>query len=370
VNPFRFGEVVGEKTFCARPELVAVLKDIFLAGHKSVVLGERRTGKTSLILETARKIPGLQVIYAQLWAVDTLSDLVNRILQGVTTMTRKRKTSTLERAARALGQLRPVIEWDPETGSPSLTVGRNEPLQPNGLHGLFDFLEELSGEMKLVIVLDEFQDIRRLDQADAILGEMRGRIQRQGSLPYVFAGSIRHEMERIFRNPSSPFFKSFRTVEVGPIERPAFRKFLAARFATGQRRIQEATWLELFQLAHDIPSVVQQLCAAFWDRSCAGVEIEPGFLDTALRHIFATERKGYEFLVRPLTASQKRCLSALAKLGGAHPTARPFLEAAGFSQPSSAQRALQRLVYGPELNYKFFDPFFREWVRREFGRMP
>lgn len=376
MNPFRFGQVVGQKLFCPRPELVETLKEFLSAGQKTVVLGERRTGKTSLILETARQIRGLGVVYAQLWAVDTVTELVNRVLQGVTTMTRGKKASLLDRALRSLSQLRPVIEVDPATGMPSVTVGRGgTEIPPAGLHGLFDFLGELAREQRFVIVLDEFQDIRRLEHGDAVLGEIRGRIQMQEGIPYVFAGSIRHEMERIFRNPSSPFFKSVRTIEVGPIERTVFRKFLAEGFATGRRTVREEEWERLFDLAQDNPSDVQQLCAALWERSKPGQVLGRETFEAALQHIFATERKGYELLVRPLTAQQKQCLLALAKAGGEHPQSREFLDVAGIRSASSAQRALKRLVdleivYGPDLKHRFFDPYLREWLRRDFGKMP
>jgi hypothetical protein len=375
VNPFRFGQVVRQDTFCPRPGLVRTLRDCLEAGHHTVVLGERRTGKTSLILETARQIRGLHVIYAQLWAVDTVADLVNRVLQGVTSMTRAKPANLLERAARSLAQLRPVVELDPVSGLPSVTVGRGHDIPPTGLHGLFDFLGELAREQHLAVVLDEFQDIRRLDHADAVLGEMRSRIQMQTGLPCVFAGSIRHEMERIFRNPSSPFFKSFRTVEVGPIDRAAFRKFLAAGFASGKRSVPEDAWPRLFDLAQDNPSDVQQLCSALWECGEPGRTVDAAAFDAALRHIFAAERRGYEFLIRDLTATQKRCLLALARVGGAAPQSRAFLDEAGLRSASSAQRALQRLedleiVSGSDRDRRFFDPFFREWLRRDFGRAP
>ncbi len=79
--------------------------------------------------------------------------------------------------------------------------------------------------------------------------------------------------------------------------------------------------------------------------------------------------------VAELTGPQKNCLVALARIGGDHPQSRDFLDAAGIRAASSAQRAVRRLadleiVSGPEGNYRFFDPFFREWLRRGFGKEP
>ena len=370
-NPFRFGEIVTRDSFCSRPPLSKTLREIISAGHNAVVLGERRTGKTSLMLDTAERIRGTRVVYAQLWAVATLEDVANRLLQGVVTMT-KQKGKLIEKAAKALAHLRPVVEFDPVTGQPSLTIGRGTELPPSGLHGLFDFIGEFAEQQKIVVILDEFQDIQRLDRTEAVLGEIRGRIQTQTAVPYLFAGSIRHRMDHIFRDPSSPFFKSFRTVEVGPIDRKHFQSYLRERFEQGGRNVRDETYPEIFDLAADNPSDVQQLCSAIWERTVPGSKIGPDFLPTALQHIFATERKGYEYLIRPLTNQQLACLRALAETGGKHPQSQAFLRASGIRVPASVKRALQRLmdleiIYGPEVDYKFFDPFFRQWLRHGFA---
>jgi hypothetical protein len=77
-----------------------------------------------------------------------------------------------------------------------------------------------------------------------------------------------------------------------------------------------------------------------------------------------------ESQVRGLTGSQIKCLRALARIGGQRPQSREFLAEAGIALPASVKRAVTRLVnleivYGPEVDYKFFDPFFKQWVLKE-----
>ncbi len=62
MNPFRYGEDVTKSDFCARPTHVKRLRGYLESGHKVVVLGERRTGKTSLIVESARWLRGLRLL--------------------------------------------------------------------------------------------------------------------------------------------------------------------------------------------------------------------------------------------------------------------------------------------------------------------
>jgi hypothetical protein len=263
--------------------------------------------------------------------------------------------------------LRPTLECDPLTGTPCLTLAPGIVVPPSGLHAVIDAIEKLSIHMHLAVALDEFQDIRGIPEGEALLGELRGRIQRHREIPYIFAGSVRHEMENLFLRPESPFFKSMRIVEVGDIPRDAFRGFLQSRFDTGGRVVEEEVWEDIFRLSEGSPSDTQQLCSSLWDTSERGQTLSSESIRTALRHIFATERKGFESLVKPLTHNQVKCVKALARVGGERPQSKEFLASAGIALPASAQRSLTRLVslgivYGPGRQYKFFDPFFRQWV--------
>jgi len=367
MNPFRYGEVVTKSNFCARPTLVKRLCSYFESGHNAVILGERRTGKTSLMMESVRRLRGLRLLYAQFWAVKSVDDVAARLLRGIATMQTTR--SWMEKVGRTLAHLRPRIEFDPATGQPSVSLDAGTPLALAGLDAVFDLIEQLSDRRRLVVALDEFQDIRDLGESDDVLGVMRARIQQRGAVPFVFAGSIRHEMERVFRDPSSPFFKSLRTIEVGPLDRNVFQEYLDKRFRNGKRTVSETVFDSIFAFAAENPSDVQQLCAAIWETTEPRDEVTAQRLRTALDHLLATERKGYEILVKPLTSNQLRVLRTLASIGGAQPQSKAFLAASGVRLPASVKRALNRLIaaeiiYGSERKHKFFDPFFRQWVLR------
>ena len=63
-------------------------------------------------------------------------------------------------------------------------------------------------------------------------------------------------------------------------------------------------------------------------------------------------------------------LKTLARHGGEHPQSKAFLAASKVATPASVKGALNRLVnlqhvYGPETQYKFFDPWFRQWLIRK-----
>ncbi len=365
MNPFRYGEVVVDEDFCSRPELLRAVGKHIRAAHKIALMGERRTGKTSLVFEAARRKRGLRLVYAQLWAAKSITDVADRLLRGISTA--QSQAGWLERVGSLLARLRPTLEYDPLSGLPNLTVAPGTVIPPSGLHAVMDAIEKLSESANLVVVLDEVQAMRHIDNGDALLGELRGRIQRQREIPYIFAGSVRHEMEKLFLLPDSPFFKSLRIVEVGDIPREAFEKFLGERFKAGERGVAKDLWGAVFALSEGNPSDTQQLCAALWDTTEQGKTISSEHVNSALMHIFATERKGFESIIKSLTDNQVKCLRALARVGGEHPQSKEFLAASGINLPASVKRSLTRLVnlgvlYGPDREYKFFDPFFRQWL--------
>jgi hypothetical protein len=70
------------------------------------------------------------------------------------------------------------------------------------------------------------------------------------------------------------------------------------------------------------------------------------------------------------TIEGKQVQAALARIGGRRPQSREFLAESGGSLPASAKRALTRLmdleiIYGPDVGYTFFDPFFKQRVLKE-----
>ena len=78
MNPFKYGCAVGGEHFCSRPKLERQLRSYILSGQNVVMQGERRMGKTSLVLETVRKARGVSLIHADLLCVRDTSDLCRR----------------------------------------------------------------------------------------------------------------------------------------------------------------------------------------------------------------------------------------------------------------------------------------------------
>jgi hypothetical protein len=364
MNPFTYGRVVSRKNYCGRPELEAKLRQRLLAVQNTYLEGERRTGKTSLVIQTVVGITSKRLVYVDMLEVRTIEDVHKRTLNGI--VKAEGNANFIQTALKSVVALRPTLSFDPLNGSPSLSIHAAARLLPESLEGLLDIF---SGReyRNAVVVIDEFQDILNLPEAYKVLAVMRGKIQFLHNVPFVFCGSIRGKMHTIFTDHDSPFFKSALPIEVGTIDHFAFRKFIARKFGEAKIRIAPETIERILHIANENPGDTQQLCAAVFDVTNPNSTVSENTLTEALQQIFAEERKGYEACLANITATQLICLVTVARLGGKNTLSGAFLAAAGIRQPSTVRKSLMRLddlkiLFKTDNEYRYVNPFFGQWL--------
>ncbi len=365
MNPFKYGQVVSADDFCPRPGLMKQVVTFIKAGQNFVLEGERRTGKTSLIYEAVRRNKQQSILYIDLLEIKEVDDLCKRMVKAIISF--EKDAGFLEKIFRALIQLRPTMSIDPLTGEPSISLETIAPLRPDSIDGILDLVNDIHKRQAMVVMFDEFQNILNLSASKEVLAILRSKIQFQGAIPYVFAGSIRNQIHDIFTNPDSPFFKSAIPVDVGPLDRNQFKQFLRNKFSIGKRTVNDEVLDIVFEISGDLPGDVQQFCGALWDTTSAKDIVDKSDIPEAIHLIFSRESKGYEAALVQLTAQQLRCLLGLARLGGSAPFSGAFLKGVRISLPASVKKALERLVYLKIIyrhsgEFKFVNPFFKAWL--------
>ena len=364
-RPFQYGCVVTGNAFCPRPALQTKLARDIRDGQNTFLVGERRTGKTSLIFATAAALPDCRMLYVDLLNIRTPADFCNRLATAASRL--KSATSLSDRILAFLSRLRPTFSLDPENGMPVISVDSRLAEDPQSLADVLSIIEKASAAAPLFVVFDEFQDIRKLPAADQALALLRARIQLLADTAFVFSGSVRTDIADLFANPASPFFKSARTLTVGPVPDDDFAPFLARRFALGHRTATRPLLDEVFEFTHRIPGDVQQLCAALWNVSEPGDTLSADHLKSALREIYEQESGIFELQTSRLTRYQFKALVAVAKAGGQNVYSADFLARAELPTAAAATRAFQALVrdgilYLAGKEYRFFNPFLRAWI--------
>lgn len=367
MNPFKYGCAVGGEYFCSRPKLESQLRAYIRSGQNVVMQGERRMGKTSLVLETVRKTKGVALLHVDLLCVRDTADLCRRLSAA---LARQEKTAGfLEKLVGTLARLRPTLTIDQTTGTPTLSVDAVAASDIASLETVLDALLAQTAKRKTCVVMDEFQDILDMEDGSRILAVLRSRIQLDSNTAYVFLGSIRNRMTDIFWNPDSPFYHAAAALPVGGIPEADFLPFLQGRFATGKRVLKPEIFEEVVRLAQNTPGYIQELCDTLWEESAPRQVLDRAVVERALQNVFMREQDHYEIFLRRLTPLQSRALCALASTAGSGVYSGASLARAQIHNVASMKRAVERLekdglVYSYEGKLKFYNPFFQEWLTR------
>ena len=367
MKPFRYGGVVSGDFFCPRQKLEKTVRTYVENCQNSVIFGARRMGKTSLIWETTRRMKGVRVLYADLLNVRTLADFCDRLASGASRMTSSK--SIVHKTLGFLSRLRPTISLDSMTGLPVISVDARLANEMASIDDVLNMIAAHRKDGKLCVVLDEFQEILKMDKPDQVLALLRSRIQFMDDVCFLFSGSVRSQMVKIFSDPDSPFYKSALSVSVGPIDDADFIPFIRSRFKSAKRKIDDALILKVLDYTGRVSGDVQELCDSLWQISEPGDTLTEASLTSAIEEIFRKESDAFAQMTSELTKFQLKALTAVARYGGRNVYSSEFMSKAGLPSSPATKRALDRLMamnvlYCFEHEYRFFNPFFRDWLLR------
>lgn len=368
MNPFRFGSPVAGDHFVGREKIVRQVIDSVKSGQNLVLFGERRQGKTSILLEAARRAEALH-LWVDFNLVQDEADLIGRLRNGLHELIRSSPMSV--RLRDLLDRARfGIFSTLDAGGMMALPMPYVKERTFDTVQQFFAAVQTLHAQTPFLVVFDEFQGLLELKSAGSLQGVMRGEIQRQQQVPYLFAGSMRHQMYEMFMNPANPFYNFAIPIEVGPLPETEFVPYLEQCFASGGRETNVECLQQIYRLVAGNTGDVQKLCYYLWNVTSAGDRIDTAAIRRGIAEVCEAEHLLYERSLSQLNASQTRVLVTLALIGGEAPygkRARQLLGTEG--QATTIQRALAKLVKENliyqrpgEANYRFSSPFFHAWL--------
>lgn len=236
------------------------------------LVGSRKVGKTSLLLELARTQKHRDVRFVVLdsfeeqplsfqifrrLALRTLDAFFARELGASLEALREQPDAfratlgdaagfaKLDRTLRA--QVLGVCDMPPGPALAELALGLAERLA--AALGLY-----------CIVAWDEFQELARLDSSKkgGVLPLARALWQRHQRTSYVVSGSQRSVLEQLVKSPASPFFQHFLLAELGPMQ-PDDAVELLMRSAPAGRPVPEAIAREIVSVVGGHPFYVQVL---------------------------------------------------------------------------------------------------------------
>src|SRR5882672_8002736 len=370
-GPVPAADLVGRETYIRR------IGERLADGNHVLLAGPRRIGKTSIILEVARRLRrrGAFTAYVDcLGATDIRGlgeRLVDALLENVSGVER-----SFEQAKAIAAGVRPSLKVKYEHVELALDLAREKNAQ-RFFEGALDLPRALAARTgkRVVVILDEFQAAGRL--GPRVFDVMRARFQAQRGVAYVFLGSEEGILEQLFSEKGHAFFRFAVPIDLADagghrfgIAPDDWLEYIREKFAAKKLAIDDAGVDRLLDATGGHPQDTMQVCAALYYlmRDAGARSVTPDFLEVAyeqamreLERPFAlhwTELGSHKYLQQVAKRIAHRAvLYAADAEGGAVPRPEVLRALAALQE----RGLVVRLGRG---RYDFVEPMFGEYVRR------
>ena len=370
-NPFQYGGIVEGAAFCNRKKELADLTAAFENSEKLFLYSERRLGKTSLVHTALRQLPRGRYAsaYIDLWPTDGELSFVAATARAITESMSNTAGQLLDMAKQLFSRLTPSVTADAE-GKPKVTFGFNMTGQPG------PEIEEVlaapakiaeRGKRKVVIVFDEVQQVVEYE-SDLVERRLRSIIQKHKDVSYIFLGSRKHLIQKMFLDRSRPLYRAAGHYPLGSIATEHWIPFIARKFREGEKVIADDAIQGVCKLTEGHPFYTQHLCHALWELCEPGEAVTDTLIEAAMKVLLDRESYAYTALWESLALNQKRLLKGLAsEPAGVKPFAGAFVRRHGLGSASNSQRAVDSLLNRDLIDrdngsFLISDRFFRIWI--------
>ena len=372
-TPFIFGKIATEKNFTDRETETANLVQSFTSLINTIIISPRRWGKSSLVNKAAKlameQDRKLRICHVDLFNVRNEVHFYSLLAQKVIAATSTKWEEAVESAKSFFSHLVPKISIgsDP-TNEVSIDFDWESIKQnPDEVLDLAEKIAKKKG-VKIVICVDEFQNISEFTDPDYFQKKLRSHWQQHQNVAYCLYGSKRHMMMEVFTNSSKPFYKFGNLMFLDKIDTPCLVEFFNTRFSETGKTITEDAANLIVKLVDNHPYYAQQLAQLSWLRTKDDCDVEivreaHAALVEQLSLLFVT-------ITETLTTQQLNYLNALIA-GEKAISSTDVMHRYQISSTTSIARSKAALIKNDILDSKageisFQDPIYAYWLKSEY----
>lgn len=359
-NPFIISnEYVSEEYFCDRKFETKVLVDNILNGRNTVLISMRRMGKSGLISHcfNCKTISeSYTTFFVDLYSTSSLSEMVSLMGKEILDSLKGKGEKVIDRFIATVKSLVAGITIDPITGQPTLNISIGNIQKPDQtLKEIFEYLEK--SEHTCVVAIDEFQQIADYPETN-VVALLRTYVQKCRQTQFIFSGSKRRMMDKLFNGPSEPFYQSCTNLYLEAIDKDVYYHFAAEKFSEAGKTLGEDCFNRMYDALEGHTWFIQRLLNEMYATVGKGETADLAVLNAAMQHIHRLDRRSYEESIQHLTNPQKQLLIAIAKdVKAKEITSSDFVRKHGLKSSSSVQSAAKSL-YDAETITREIDTYF------------
>jgi hypothetical protein len=373
--PFMYGKVAGGIDFTDREKETTQLLQNFHVGINTILVSPRRWGKSSLVQKVAEnpinKKNNVKYCFIDLFNIRSEQEFYEVFVRELLKVT---ATKWEERIAYAKKLFKKVI--------PQFTVGLSPDSEfsisldwkeiqkaPEEILNLPETIARIK-KIKLVVCIDEFQNISFFDDPLGFQKVLRAQWQHHKAASYCLYGSKRHVLMELFSDPGMPFYKFGDLIFLEKISESHWVSFIKKRFRDTGKNITPGQAARIAQLMENHPYFVQQLSQQVWH--VCKKEVQDADIDTAVKNLWQQNTILFQRETDNLTNTQLNFLKAMChnvkQLSSAETIQTYKLgTSAGVIRIKEALETKEIIdTVGPKI--EFIDPLFKIWLMKVYFR--
>ena len=369
-QPFVFGVPADSPYFIGREKELARLQSNFKYGINTILISSRRWGKTSLVNRIAQsaKEKNRIIVRLDIFACRSEYDFYNTFSAAILRQTSSRLDEWKELARGFIERLTPKVSLSPGPGSEySVSLGISPKTHtPDEVLSLPETIAQRKN-CRLVICIDEFQQVGEFPDSLEVQKRLRGAWQHQKHVSYCLYGSKMHMMTRLFLKKSYPFYRFGEVLNLEPIPLQTWIPYIQGRFAAFGKQIDQRYIEQICETVACQSSYVQQLAYSVFLLS--DKEVTDDSFARAVEDLVAQNSNVFIEQTQSLTTYQMNFLRAV--MDG---ISRGFGEAEirekyHLGSPSNINRLKnsmveKELVELTENGFVLSDPVLKHWLKR------
>ena len=369
-TPFIFGKIATGDYFIDREEEVGQLKQNFLSGTNAILISPRRWGKSSLVKKAAdevtKKNREIKIVQLDLFNLRTEEEFYKALSEKLLLTVSGKLEEIITNAQKFMKQWVPKITFSPDAQQ-EFSFGLNWQEIKKRPDEILDLAENIANDkkIKIIICIDEFQNISYFDDPLAFQKKLRSHWQTHQHVSYCLFGSKRHMLMNVFTSPSMPFYKFGHLMFLEKIPTEYWQEYIQAQFKTTGKKINRQQAAKIALLVQNHPYYVQQLAQLCWFRT--EKEVTDILIDEALESLVLQLSLLFQNLTEVLSSTQLNFLKAVID-GVKMLTARETIEKYRLKSSANVNRIKKTLIQKEIIDdqgakIEILDPVFIIWLK-------
>ena len=338
--PFIYGKIVSDRDFTDRTQESSKLLANFLSQTNTAIISPRRWGKSSLVNKVIKL------------ASEANSKLLFVRMNAFKCETPQEFYELF--AKRTVEELSLGVDWrDASVGEDVLNLPQ---------------LIAKKRKKKVIVCIDEFQQIGEFDESSRFQKILRNHWQEQTDVAYILYGSKKHMMLDIFGEYGKPFYRFCDMMFLPKIDNQDWQEYITRRFSETGKAISPELAGTLADIVENHPYYVQQLAQYTWLRTPR--KCTEDIVQSAFQSMLDSLNLQFVNLMDSLTEKQRSFLCAICdgvrNFSAVETLSRYRLGTSGNIRIMKNALIKRDLIEVSGSIVDIQDPVFKQWILKEY----